>query len=315
MRESSDSHSRRFEELRRKFVADSFELPDDVDEALKAKWRRPSLKRALVDSITKAAVEHALTSRVGEDGLEWDVLRPAYDVVHSLQFGLTEHALDVDWQDNLNFWKLDSDPIRKIKEGSAPPMDRAEVEVAATKYLELPYRSRLLDRTLVEVLVALEIYAYGSLMVGPRGLPFIAGALLPDPSPLRQPHAFVSFVLGSLFNAVLFLGVAYLVQGYIYSSSAKLGWVTLALVVVFLFFLVVSMIALPFSWRRQMQARNEARALLRAMMHTYSELVSSGVLSAEHIRRSAQKAADSGVVWPGPLFVLLDDIVCRDGTL
>lgn len=50
-----------------------------------------------------------------------------------------------------------------------------------------------------------------------------------------------------------------------------------------------------------------------AMLGLYAEMNSDGPISAKHIRETAQKAADKGVVWPGPLFALLDDVVARTG--
>jgi hypothetical protein len=51
------------------------------------------------------------------------------------------------------------------------------------------------------------------------------------------------------------------------------------------------------------------------MATIYNELRSDGPISAEYIRDRAKQATDEGVVWPAPLFALLDDTVRRTGRL
>ena len=47
-----------------------------------------------------------------------------------------------------------------------------------------------------------------------------------------------------------------------------------------------------------------------AMLSTYSALTSSGPIRI-HVQEKVKTAAEKGVVWPAPLFALLDDIVRR----
>ena len=55
--------------------------------------------------------------------------------------------------------------------------------------------------------------------------------------------------------------------------------------------------------------------LYQAMSHTYTELGSGGgLMSVTHIHERVKRAADTGVVWIGSLFVLLEDIESRSKT-
>jgi len=52
-----------------------------------------------------------------------------------------------------------------------------------------------------------------------------------------------------------------------------------------------------------------------AMPHTYGELNGDGQASTRRLREVAVKAADQGVVWPKPLFLILDDNIARAGRI
>jgi hypothetical protein len=51
--------------------------------------------------------------------------------------------------------------------GKVPEIDRESVLNAAADYLALPYRAPRLERTLVDILVATEMFAYGEEMFRP----------------------------------------------------------------------------------------------------------------------------------------------------
>jgi hypothetical protein len=50
-----------------------------------------------------------------------------------------------------------------------------------------------------------------------------------------------------------------------------------------------------------------------AMQTAYAAIRASGPISARHVLRRLEAAAEHDVIWPGALFVLLDDIVTRGG--
>ena len=51
------------------------------------------------------------------------------------------------------------------------------------------------------------------------------------------------------------------------------------------------------------------------MDQTYSELPPGVAVSTRRLREAASMAADAGVVWPAPLYAMLDDNIARTGRL
>jgi hypothetical protein len=195
---------------------------------------------------------------------------------------------------------------------TVPYMDRSSLETVVGEYLALPYRSPAMDRLLVDVLIAMELYAYGDEMLNEKTF-----GLFPARSPLKQRHALLAYLRGQLINAVLLVGIAALAlwansKGWVSESSA--WWVSGICVFLFLLSAVVSTFALPFAWRQQAKERHNVAKLLLTMAAVYNELRSDGPISAQYIRdRANNAAAQEGVVWPAPLFALLDDVISRTG--
>jgi hypothetical protein len=61
--------------------------------------------------------------------------------------------------------------------------------------------------------------------------------------------------------------------------------------------------------------KDEMKRCFEVAVGAYSALSSPGVLSARHIQDMASDAQKRGVVWPGSLFALLDDVMARGGIL
>jgi hypothetical protein len=217
-------------------------------------------------------------------------------------------ALVRDWSDkSLDFWDSHSSPIDKIKADKVPYIDRSSLESVVGDYLALPYRCQAMDRILVRVLIAMELYAFGDEMMNERTF-----GLFPPRSPLKQLHVFLAYLRGQIVNGVFFAGVAALAlwassSGWVSKSGAL--WISGICVFLFLLFGAISTLALPFAWHKQANARQQIAKLLSTMAIIYNELKSDGPISAQYIRDRANNAAQEGVVWPAPLFALLDDII------
>jgi hypothetical protein len=272
--------------------------------------RQKPISRSLygyqLEEMAKAALDYAITQKIDPDDFESVDLNRGLEVVQHLRWALV-HSDDK----TLDFWNTRDRPFDRIKANNVPNIDRSSLEGVVDDYLALPYRSRALDRLLVRVLVAMEFYAYGDEMMNPKYSLFGM-----HPSPLMQTHVLLAYLGGLLFNAVFFGGTAALAlwaasQGWIGGTAA--GWTAGICVALFLLLSAISTFALPFSWRAQIKARQKVRDLLLAMNTIYDELRSDGPISAQHIRDRANSAAQIGVVWPAPLFAMLDDAVARTG--
>ncbi len=102
------------------------------------------------------------------------------------------------------------------------------------------------------------------------------------------------------------------------SSIKKLGvewafWVGLGLIALLILMTVISVVALPFAWRAQLNARRKIGTAMREMATAYGELRTAGPISADRIHELVTAASAKGVAWPPPLYTLLEDIRSRGG--
>jgi hypothetical protein len=192
-------------------------------------------------------------------------------------------------------------------------MDRFGIEDAATNYLDLPYRAPYLERTIVDILIALELYVYSKEMLEkpPVGFRWMTR------SPLQQKHVLRRYIGGLITGATFFLGLAYVFAefGPRLIGNTAASWIAGALGVLWFIDLCWSTIMLPFAWRNQRKAKKQTRHLMIAMAHSYGELHGDGQASTRRLREVAVRAADQGVVWPKPLFLILDDNIARTGRI
>lgn len=260
----------------------------------------------LLRRMGEAGLEYALANNIEPRDFEYDVLRDGLSVVGGLRYAFINDPSDR----SPNF--LDhGNPIDLIKTDKVPRIDRMSLESVVGDYLDLPYRSQAMDRTLMRGLIAAEMYAFGDEMFNEKTF-----GLFPARSPMKQTHAFFGYLRNNLFNGLLFAGIAgvglVLSSGKIISESAA-GWIVGICVSLFLFFAATSTLALPYLWFKQVKARRRVRDLLATMTTLYNEQRSDGPISANYIRERANNASRQGVVWPAPLFALLDDIISRTG--
>ena len=268
---------RNYEEARRRIIDQALQLEEGSSDVATSALKRASLRSALVADLTAAAMQHALKEGANPTQFEW-MARQGVEVMDGLIIGLQQGCSDYDDPSNWNFWKHERKPQRLIRALNSPDMDRGSIEKAATDYLKLPYRSPALERVLVDVLIALEMYAYGfRIVANVRFFLFL-------------------WVIPSILLGVVLLGVGSLL-GYSNWTAENLLWVVLLCS-------VGPALSAVLSWKT-----------LLPMIHTYYELESAGAVGTRRVREVAAKAAEKGVVWPGPLFAILDDNVARGGVL
>lgn len=266
-----------------------------------------SLYRSLLENIAEAAAVYAIEKELDPDDFRLGPLEQGLTMVSNLRYALTG-----DWNGPLDFWRHELRPMDRIKADNVPQIDRSSVESAVGDYLALPYRSGTLDRFLVKVLVALELYAFGDEMFNEKTFGFL------PVSPLKQRHALFAFIRGQLWNAVLLFGIAALALFAHSSGLLSEGWawgIAGTTTTIFFLLLGTSTLALPFTWQSQRKARRRVHELIASMLEVYHALRSDGPISARHIQEKAESAAKGGVAWPAPLYALLDDVMRRSGRL
>jgi hypothetical protein len=198
-----------------------------------------SLYSYLLHAMAKAASDYALKKNIDPDDFELCELSEALALVDNLRSALVR-----DWSDkSLDFWDFRSSPVAKIKADKVPYINRSSLESVVGDYLALPYRSQAMDRMLVRVLIAMELYAFGDEMLNEKTF-----GLFPARSPLRQRHVFLAYLRGQIVNGVFFACVAALAlwassNGWVSESGAV--WISGTCVFLFLLFGAISTIALP----------------------------------------------------------------------
>jgi hypothetical protein len=105
----------------------------------------------------------------------------------------------------------------------------------------------------------------------------------------------------ALINALFYGGVAFALQ-FFHVIGNSIVWYLVAM--------------LPFSSvLTELRKRGGRSKLLLAMYWCYNAMNGDGPISAQYIREQLGKAAEKSVVWPAPIYALLDDVMTRSGRL
>jgi hypothetical protein len=240
-------------------------------------------------------VDAALKKGIPLGGAVWqasNVARTIKDAVIS-PFGHNGHNVEK----QINFWNHIDDTAIRVRTADFPDLRREDIEAATAVYLKAPVRSQKVDRLLVDLLVAVEYFAYAEQV---RCSPF---------AQIRHPLSV--FVRGRIRLAVFFGAIAGVVYG-IASVEAAL-WVAVICLVLLGIDTVVATIRLLVALAARAQGKGTATSgdLLLLMGSVYRELKSDRPISALHILEKARNANQRGVGWPAMLLVLLDDIAAR----
>jgi hypothetical protein len=237
-----------------------------------------------------------LSSLINQVGPEY--FDACADVLFALVYALSPNSESQE----PNFWKRPHDPVRALRESKGPVFRRDDVQEAVRMYLDLPVRSSLLDRTLVDILISMEMYAYGD-QVFSGWHPVSLKKVLPTVTRL--------FVGGQLASAFT-LGGGLLLYAFLTGTHPSHDMITFA-IALWAFNLVVATGALPFSWRQIALENRLKEGPLNAMVQVWQDVEASGPTSAVYVHERCIQAVEKLVGWPPSLFALLDDIISRSG--
>jgi hypothetical protein len=256
--------------------------------------RSSEYARAL-NAISRAALEHARASDAplsgGKNSFE-ELLEGGFDAVPDrLRRGLQPHDQPDDEKRELKLWSHRHAPVYDTKRNKTPSFQRSEIESAVGDYLALPYRDTQIDRLIADILIAMELYGFSD-------------------ETSHSDYDTLMFILSGqkwkvqLTELLLLVGLVFLLQrlNLISDRWAGLGYIMAV---------VLSQIGFLARWRK----RAAANALIKEMLYCYAELNSDGPISARRLRERLEAAAEKGVVWPAPLYALIDDVLTRTGRL
>lgn len=174
-------------------------------------------------------------------------------------------------------WRNHYRHARLGKKWGEPHLSSELLSDAAAIYLSGALRVPRMDRALIDALIAQETFAFIDQKAGRGGM-------------------------FAQFGCFAIAGAAVIVWQLLFST---VDWhrVTIGIGI------YVAVLGLLYFWPRRGLLK-----LHRAMRDTY-HLLSGSVVSLPEVRRSVERARESGVVWPPELYAVLDDVEARTRTL
>ena len=288
-------------------------LAFDEEDGEAPRTKRRTQYFYVLEDITIAAREYAEKNNIDVDEFEYEWLSKSTDIVSQIRWSVIGYS-EPSMENEVNFWVHSKDVLRKIKENDFKNVARSEIEASVGDYLNLPFRSKSVDRLLADILVAMELYAFGDEMLNEIAIPYI----YQPRSPLKQKFVLWSYLSGQAIQAFVLLGGAVLTwkvreAGYIGDNTSLV--ISLILIGLFILLFAIATILLPFAIRHQLKQRKKVVKLLADMSAVYSEMDTNGPISAKHLIDRLQETRKEGVIWPAPLFALLHDVNERSGRL
>ena len=257
----------------------------------------------LLDAISADARDFAITQKL--DAMNFDHL---LSEVRSVPYDLLQATQHPFGQRSLDFWKHVHSPRQNFIKGQYTDLDPYGLNETTVRYLALPIRTGLVERTLLDVLAAQRVFESGRRVYG-----YPEGAFVPPREPLRRWHPAVEWLHAIVSLTLLFLGASFLARSL--SVWPGDGWSIVADWAMWLWFIFggLALLNLPFLLSKGRRERAAAEATLSPYLAFYSELGEVGPWSSRHLWESAHRTASEGAVWPAALYTLLDDRNGRDG--
>jgi len=298
-----------YEQVRREYV--EHEISKWANDGDCSKHSYSEYRRAL-DAISKGAMDYAVARELPKDDYGpntfGDVLYDACEVLSDLAFAV--RANEGANKEQLRLWSHRHQALNEVRSKKVPQLDRSEIEACVGRYLKLPFRAQEIDRLLVDLLVATELFAYGELMLLAPSIPGFGST-----SPLKR-RPILEWVANAVLTIVIWLAIAAGLWGLSLVHLIPESWLVgpnVVLGVLAFVSIAWSTLTLPRTWWLVHKGKAKVLSLLDLMNGVYFELSSNGPISGRHIDQQARTASNAGVVWPAPLFALLDDINGRTG--
>lgn len=151
-----------------------------------------------------------------------------------------------------------------------------------------------MDRILVDMLVASEMYAFADEI---------------QPVLKQQLPILLKWLLNNVIS-LLFAGIAAGAIIWMWPGSSVAYWIAGIIFGVVLLMTAWSLVAFPFFYPSVRGHLQKTRGIIDAMRDAYAALGGEPA-SIKHVQERIQRATDVGAVWPTQLFVLIEDIGTR----
>lgn len=211
---------------------------------------------------------------------------------------------------NLDFWRGAAEERMEVRE-RFPLLDRRAIEGLASRYLASKLRSPLYDKVLLDMLCAVEEFGFRDKVLNPR-------RDLGAPTGLRVytlgMHPFWSFII----TVAVLTGAATLITilaFWLFQEGGAGPWIAMVAWALAGLLAAWDLAVLPFAWSRWSKGRAAIWKLMQAITAVRNALIGTAICSASHVEQLMKRAADLGVVWSSPAYVLLEDAQRRGGVL
>lgn len=261
--------------------------PDRDNQVCNHELRKDRFWGGLVLDVGRAA--SAASS--DEDEREGN-LRQGLDVVETLAMAVNPSWWDRTEDQPILSWRHHHGPMLAHKKKRMDPyIILHEVQDGAAAYLALPYRVDALDRLLIDMLIAAEMFAFFDEM---------------QPQFKQRLPTILSWLWGNLKSLAIGLAVAGVLVWLAPNSTVAL-WIAGIIALLTLLGTALSIVLFPFFYPAVRIQRQKFNATVMSMINAYSTLGGSPA-SLPHVRKMVDRATDAGVVWPAALMALLDDV-------
>ena len=240
--------------------------------------------------------------RKTEPGNQLRLLERGLNVIDEIVYAVNEDGWELHSDEKSDvvwaYWNHKGQVRLAGKKRLEPYITVNETQEAAAAYLRLSYRVAALDRILLDMLVASEMFAFADEMrpILNRKLPLLLGWLL---------NNVFSLIMGSAIAAFCF---------WIGDGGTVMNWIGGIILALTLLGTAWSLIAYPFFYPKVKAQHKQIEGTIGAMFEAYAALAGSPA-STRHIDEMLSKATDKGVVWPSQLMVLMEDIRARSATI
>lgn len=213
---------------------------------------------------------------------------------------------------SLTYWAEPRTLEYEIKSNGRLMVDFSQYEAAVIRYLESDLRSAEIDRFILTGLIDMELTGFLERVY--KRDP-ITRVLLDELIKKSIPKQWLKGRVNALVLSILITVITF------YTTilwEAAPNWVSTAgygvAIGQFVLTSLIATIALPFAASAHKKAIEPLKKLIDGMTTFYWEIHSDGPLSLRHVRLRIEDLRDIDAIWPGSIWVLLEDIEKRGVT-
>lgn len=269
----------------------------------------------LIDESFTNAANSPILSLMTVDDYHWEVLAEQVSIIEEFQYALIDPNSFSENSENWDFWSHAKDPIVMIRSGDIPYMNREYLEGVAEKYIQLSFTLPLFEKTLVDALIALELFAFGEeAMPQPTDIKALAAYQL---SPFKKAGVFTGFLKSILTLSVILiilLAVLWNILPLMISEGTTII-IIVSLIYLFLLICAIDVFLLPLRAYDRHKDKNRWKNLLLTMRDVYSHMSLDKSVSAPFLLHLVKEATVKGVIWPSALLVILERSSNKSGLI